>query len=66
MDGEKAYFVFDTEGYGHPERQYDHGLFAWDHETGKVMQIMNDSIGGLALTVDGSLAAFWDYSAGDR
>jgi hypothetical protein len=65
-DGEKAYFVFDTEKYGHPERQYDHGLFAWDHESGKVTQIVTDSIGGLALTADGSLAAFWDYSAGDR
>ena len=66
IDGEKAYFVFDTEKYGHPERQYDHGLFAWDRETGKVMQIVSDSMGGLALTADGSLAAFWDYSAGDR
>jgi hypothetical protein len=65
-DGEKAYFIFDTERYRHPERPYDHGLFAWDHESGKVVQILDDSIGGLAITADGSLAAFWDYSAGDR
>ena len=65
-DGEKAYFIFDTERYGHPERLYDHGLFAWDHESGKVTQILEDSIGGLAITSDDSLAAFWDYSTGDR
>jgi hypothetical protein len=64
-DGETAYFVFDTEKYSHPERAYDHGLFAWDRRSGKVAQIMKDAIGGLVLSPDGALAGFWDYSKGD-
>ncbi|HEV2617885.1 MAG TPA: hypothetical protein VGU63_14890 [Candidatus Acidoferrales bacterium] len=65
-DGKTAYFVFDDDTYGHPENAYDHGLFAWDSSTGKVTQISKDSIGGLALSPDGTLAGFWDYSAGDQ
>ncbi|SRR6267154_5250163 len=65
-DGETAYFTFDTEKYRHPESAYHHGLFAWDRATGKVTQIVKDSIGGLALSADGALAAFWDYSTGDQ
>jgi WD40 repeat protein len=65
-NGETAYFVFDTEKYRHPENVYDHGLFAWDRGTGKVAQIVKDSIGGLALSPDGTLAGFWDYSTGNQ
>ncbi|MGH9731130.1 MAG: WD40 repeat domain-containing protein [Candidatus Acidiferrales bacterium] len=65
-DGDTVYFVFDTEEYKHPQNAYDHGLFAWDRSDGKVTQISKDSIGGLALSPDGTLAGFWDYSAGDQ
>jgi WD40-like Beta Propeller Repeat len=65
-DGEVAYFTFDTEKYDHPESTYDYGLFAWDRSSAKTAQIMTDAVGGLALSPDGTLAAFWDYSAGDK
>lgn len=64
--GETAYFIFDTDKYRHPENAYHHGLFAWDRSTGKVAQIVKDSIGGLALSPDGALAGFWDYSTRDQ
>jgi hypothetical protein len=65
-DGGTAYFVFDNGNFRSAGSEYGHGLFAWDRSTGKVTQILKDSIGGLALSADGSLAGFWDYSAGDK
>lgn len=65
-DGATAYFVFDNGNFLPPGNETGRGLFAWDRSTGKVTQIVKDSIGGLALSPDGTLAGFWDYSAGDK
>lgn len=65
-DGATAYFVFDTDNYRRAGNAYDRGLLAWDRETGKVTQILKDSIGGLAISPDGTLVGFWDYSAGNQ
>jgi len=65
-DGATAYFVFDNGNSQSPGSEYGRGLFAWDRNTGKVTQILKDSLGGLALSADGTLAGFWDYSAGNK
>jgi len=65
-DGATVYFVFDNGNFQSPGSEYGHGLFAWNRSTGKVTQILKDSIGGLALSSDGKLAAFWDYTTGDK
>jgi hypothetical protein len=65
-DGATAYFVFDNGNILPPGNETGHGLLVWDRRTGKVNQILKDSIGGLAISADGTLAGFWDYSAGDN
>jgi hypothetical protein len=65
-DGATAYFVFDNGNFLPPSSESGHGLFTWDRTTGKVTQILKDSIGGLAISADGTLAGFWDYSAGNK
>jgi hypothetical protein len=65
-DGTRVYFVFDNGNFRSPGSEYSHGLFAWDRSTGKVTQILKDSIDGLALSADGTLAAFWDYTTGNK
>jgi WD40 repeat protein len=65
-DGATAYFVFDNGNFRSPGGEYGHGLFAWDRSTGKVTQILKDSIDGLALSPDGKLAASWNYTTGDK
>jgi hypothetical protein len=42
------------------------GIFALDSQTGKVEQLLGDSTEGLAVSPDGSLLAFWDYTTGDK
>ena len=66
LDGARVYFIFDNGNFLPPGREYGRGLFAWDRSTGKVTQILKDSIGGLAISADGTLAAFWDYTAGNK
>lgn len=63
-DGRTAYFTFDSGSHS-PTGNAEHGLFAWEHGSGKVTQIVNASVAGLAISQDERLAAFWDYSAGD-
>lgn len=65
-DGATAYFVFDNGNFQSPGSEYGHGLFAWDRSTGRVTQVLKDSIGGLTLSADGTLAGFWDYSVGNK
>lgn len=65
-DGTTAYFVFDNGNFLPPGSEYGHGLFSWDRKTGKVTQILKDSIDGLTLSADGTLAAFWDYTTGNK
>src|SRR6266849_5942797 len=62
-DGATAYFVFDNGNHLPPGDQTGHGLFAWDRGSGNVTPIVRGSIGGLAISPDGALAGFWDYSA---
>ncbi len=64
-DGGTAYFVFDGN-HRRTSDEHSHGLFAWDRGTGKVTQVLKDSIGGLAISPDGMLLGFWDYSTGDQ
>lgn len=66
-DGATAYFTFDSgySSYG-GENKASRGLFAWDRATGKVSQVLSDAIGGLAISDDGKLVGFWDYTAGDK
>ena len=65
-DGATAYLVFDNGNFLPPGNESGHGLFALERTTGKVSQILKDSIGGLTISRDGTLVAFWDYSAGDQ
>ncbi len=65
-DGTTAYFVFDTDNYKRSRSAHDRGLCAWDRGGRKVTQILKDSIGGLAISADGTLAAFWDYTTGNK
>ena len=63
-DGTIAYFVFD-DGKEPPDPS-TRGLYAFDLASGRFTRILADSIGGLAISPDGALLAFWDYSAGDQ
>lgn len=65
-DGATVYFVFDNGSFSTSGNDGGHGLFAMEHGSRRVTQILKDSIGGLALSPDGTLAGFWDYSAGDK
>ncbi len=65
QDGETAYLVFDNGNFLPPGDEFGHGIFAWERSTGKVTQILKDSISGLTISQDGTLAGFWDYSAGN-
>lgn len=65
-DGRTAYFTFDNGSYSPVGSAAGHGLLAWEHGSGKVTQIVKASIGGLAISPDGTLAGFWDYSAIDE
>lgn len=65
-DGQTAYMAFDNGSFLPADNQSGHGLFTWDRNSGKVTQILGDSIDGLTLSPDGMLAAFWDYSTGDK
>lgn len=65
-DGATVYFVFDNGNFSTSGNDGGHGLFALEHGSGKVTQILKDSIGGLAISLDGTLAGFWDYTAGDK
>jgi hypothetical protein len=65
-DGATAYLAFDNGNFLPPGNETGHGLFAWERSTGKVTQILSDSIGGLTISRDGTLAGFWDYTTGDQ
>lgn len=65
-DGRTAYFTFDNGSYSPTGSDAGHGLFAWEHGSGNVTQILKDSISGLAISGDGKHAGFWDYSAGNK
>ncbi len=47
-------------------KESGHGLFTWDRNSGEISQILEDAIDGLTISADGTLAAFWDYSAGNK
>lgn len=65
-DGGAVYFTFDNGSFSTSGNDGGHGLFALDHGSGKVTQVLKDAIGGLAISPDGTLAAFWDYTAGNK
>jgi|GEM_PF-4411459 len=65
-DGATAYFTFDPGYSSNGELKSGTGLVAWDRVTGKVTQVLTDAVGGLAISDDGKLAGFWDYTAGDK
>ena len=66
-DGATAYFTFDSRySSSGGENKATHGLFAWERATGNVSQVLSDAIGGLAISDDGELAGFWDYTAGNK
>ncbi len=66
LDGETAYLVFDNGNFLPPGNEFGHGLLAWERSSGKVTQILKDSMGGLTISQDGTLSGFWDYSAGNK
>jgi WD40 repeat protein len=66
QDGEKVYLVFDNENFLPAGKETGHGIFVWERRSGKITQILKDSIGGLTISQDGALAGFWDYSAGNK
>jgi hypothetical protein len=63
-DGATAYFVFDDDKY--PPDPSARGLYAFDRAGGRATRILTDSISGLAISTDGALLAFWDYTNGDQ
>lgn len=65
-DGKTAYLAFKSGKHSGDGSETCQGLFAWDRRTGKVGQLLKDSIGGLTISPDGRLAAFWDYSRGNN
>lgn len=65
-DGATAYFTFDPGYSPNGESKSGTGLFAWDSLTGKVTQLRSGALGGLAISDDGKLAGFWDYTAGNK
>ena len=66
LDGRTAYLVFDNGNFQSPGNESGHGIFVWERSTGKVTQVLKDSISGLTISQDGTLAGFWDYSAGNK
>lgn len=62
-DGATAYFVFDDKYLPDSSAR---GLYAFDRAGGKTTRILADSISGLAISPDGALLAFWDYTTGDQ
>ncbi len=66
LDGRTAYLVFDNGNFQPPGNESGHGIFVWERSTGKVTQVLKDSISGLTISQDGTLAGFWDYSAGNK
>lgn len=56
-DSKQVYYEFDDER--------SHGIYTFDLATGKSSRLTAHSTGGLALSPDNTLLAFWDYSAGD-
>ncbi len=66
LDGETAYLVFDSGNFLPPGNEFGRGIFVWERNTGKVTQFLKDSITGLTISQDGTLAGFWDYSAGNK
>lgn len=65
-DGATAYITFDAGYSPTGENKPGNGLLAWDRATGKVTQVLSDAVGGLAISDDGKLAGFWDYTAGNK
>jgi len=66
LDGETVYLVFDNGDVLPPGNEFGRGIFVWERNTGKGTQILKDSISGLTISQDGTLAGFWDYSAGNK
>jgi WD40 repeat protein len=65
-DGGAVYLTFDNGSFPTSGNDTGHGLFVLDHGSGKVTQILKDAIGGLTISPDGTLAGFWDYTAGNK
>ena len=59
------YYELDEEGCDASSRGRC-GLYDLDPVTGKSNEILDHSTSGLALSPDGKLLAFWDYTAGDK
>jgi sugar lactone lactonase YvrE len=57
-DGGTAYLVFDNGNFQPPGNETGHGIFVWERNPGKVTQILKDSIDGLTISQDGTLAGF--------
>lgn len=65
-DGATAYFTFDPGYTAAGESKSGNGLLAWERATGKVTQVLSHTVGGLAISDDGKLAGFWDYTLGNK
>ena len=63
--GKAAYFTYDN-GTCAPMGTGTCGIFVLDPQTGAVRQLLSDSAEGLAISADGSLLSFWDYTTGDK
>jgi hypothetical protein len=64
-NGSVAYYTYDN-GTCAPMGTGICGIFSLDPQTGKVEQVLADSSVGLAISRDGSLLAFWDYTTRDK
>src|SRR5882724_11222925 len=63
-DGTAAYYEYD-DGKCPPIANNSCGIFKLDAQTGKVEKVSSDSTQGLAISPDGNLLAFWDYTTDD-
>lgn len=64
--GSVAYFAYDNGSCAPMMGSSVCGIFTFDPQTGKVAQFLADATIGLAISPDGSLLAFWDFTLGDK
>lgn len=63
--GSVAYFAYESEACSVSVGPSVCGIFTYDSRTGKIARVLGDSTRGLAISPDGSLLAFWDYTFGN-
>lgn len=64
--GSLAYFTYDNGTCAPSMGSSICGIFTFNTETGKITHLLGDATAGLAISPDGSLLAFWDYTIDNK